>query len=158
MPQVFGMADDILIVGFDTDGRNHDVRLEQVLCRCRQANLKQNKEKCLFSCTCIPFIGELIFKHSVTPDPAKVKSLIDMLPPKTKRKPQWFLGIINYLSEFSPTAEVCKPNSRIISVHAVWKWNGTYQEIYKRAKFMMRQDTFMDTMMPEKHFTWKQAL
>ena len=45
IPNVFGIADDILIAGFDADCRDHVVRLEQVLQRCRQANLKQNKEK-----------------------------------------------------------------------------------------------------------------
>ena len=46
IPNVFVMADDILIAGFDADSRDHDARLEQVLWRCRQANLKLNKEKC----------------------------------------------------------------------------------------------------------------
>ena len=45
---VFGITDDIIIVGFDADGRDHDVGLEQVLQRCRKANLKLNIEKCLF--------------------------------------------------------------------------------------------------------------
>ena len=31
IPNVFGIADDILIAGFDADGRDHDVSLEQVL-------------------------------------------------------------------------------------------------------------------------------
>ena len=35
----FGIANDVLIAGFDADGRDHDMRLEQVLHRCRQANL-----------------------------------------------------------------------------------------------------------------------
>ena len=35
IPNGFGIGDDILIAGFDTDGRNHDIRLEQVLWRCR---------------------------------------------------------------------------------------------------------------------------
>ena len=41
IPNVFGITDDIFIVGFDADGRDHDKRLEQV-CRCRQANLRPN--------------------------------------------------------------------------------------------------------------------
>ena len=28
---IFGIADDIIITRFDEDGRNHDVRLKQVL-------------------------------------------------------------------------------------------------------------------------------
>ena len=31
IPSVFGIADYILVVGFDADGRDHDVRSEQVL-------------------------------------------------------------------------------------------------------------------------------
>ena len=44
LPNAFGIADDILIAGFDADGRDHVARLEQALWRCRKAN----KEKCLF--------------------------------------------------------------------------------------------------------------
>ena len=45
IPNVFGIADDILIVGFHAYGRDHDVSSEQMLLRCRQANLKLNEEK-----------------------------------------------------------------------------------------------------------------
>ena len=40
--------DDILIAVFDADGRNHDVSLQQVLQRCRQANLKVKTREVLF--------------------------------------------------------------------------------------------------------------
>ena len=59
IPNVFGVADDILIAGFDGDGRDHDLSLEQVLHKHRQANMKLNKEKCLFRRACIPFFGEV---------------------------------------------------------------------------------------------------
>ena len=58
IPNVFGITDDILIAGFDADGRNHVERLEQVLCRLSHANLKLNKEKCLFSWACTPFLAK----------------------------------------------------------------------------------------------------
>ena len=45
---VFGIADDILIAGFEAEAMDHDIRLEQVLQSCKNANLKLNKEKCLF--------------------------------------------------------------------------------------------------------------
>ena len=57
---VFGIADDILIAGFDDMGRDHDATLISVLRICRQVNLKLNKDKCLFQCTCIPFFGKVI--------------------------------------------------------------------------------------------------
>ena len=43
LPNVFGIADDILIEGFDEMGRAHDATLNKVLRICRWANLKLNK-------------------------------------------------------------------------------------------------------------------
>ena len=56
----------------------------------------------------------------MSPDPAKVETVTDMLPLKTEGELQSFLGMVNYLSEFSPTTkEVCKPLRRMTSVNAV---------------------------------------
>ena len=46
LPNVFGIADDMLVVGYDTNRKDHDVMLQQVLQICRQVNLKLNKDKC----------------------------------------------------------------------------------------------------------------
>ena len=54
LPNVFGIADDILIAEFDDLGRDHDAILDKVLRIYRQANQKLNKDKCLFRCTSIP--------------------------------------------------------------------------------------------------------
>ena len=56
LPDVFGIADDILVVGYDTDGKDHDEMLQKVLQICRQVKLKLNKDKCHFRCTSIPFL------------------------------------------------------------------------------------------------------
>ena len=37
LPNVFGMADDILVVGYEADGKDHDKTAWRVLQRCRQA-------------------------------------------------------------------------------------------------------------------------
>ena len=48
MPNVFSIADDILIACFKEQGRHHYATLDKVLGICRQTNLKLNKAKCLF--------------------------------------------------------------------------------------------------------------
>ena len=60
MLNIFGLADDILIAGFDEQGRDHDAMLDKVLRIYRQENMKLNKDKCLFRCIRIPFFGEII--------------------------------------------------------------------------------------------------
>ena len=58
----------------------------------------------------IPFLGEVVSREGVQPDPQKIKALTDMPAPKNKKELQAFLGIINYLGKFSPgMAEVCEP-------------------------------------------------
>ena len=53
LPTVFGIADNILIAGFDDLERDHDATIDKVLRICRKANLKVNKDNCLFRCTSI---------------------------------------------------------------------------------------------------------
>ena len=47
MPNVLGIADDILIAGFDKQGKDNDEPLDKVFDVCRQTSLKLNKSKCL---------------------------------------------------------------------------------------------------------------
>ena len=108
VPNVFGIADDILIIGYDKNGADQDAAIHKVLQRCKEVKL--NKEKCHFRCTSIPFCVEVILRKGVQPDPQKIKALTDMLVPNNKKELQAFLGIINYLGKFSSgAADVCDP-------------------------------------------------
>ena len=42
MPNVFGIADDILIIGYEKDGADHDKAVYDVLRQCQDVNLKLN--------------------------------------------------------------------------------------------------------------------
>ena len=116
-------------------GRDHNATLNKVLRICREVNLKFNIDKCLFRYTSIPFLSEVISGSSVSPDPRKVQALIAMPQHKGKKELQSFLGIINYLSTFSPmTAEVYESLWKITSVKTVWVRNGMYKDLYDKAK------------------------
>ena len=109
-PNVFGIADDILVIGYNNDRADYDEAVYNVLRQCQDVNFKLNKDKCHFRCTSILFFGKVVSREGVQPDPQKVRALTEMLVPKNKRELQAFLGIINYLGKFFPgKAEVCKP-------------------------------------------------
>ena len=119
MPNVFGIADNILVAGCEADGRDHDETVQRVLQRCRQVNLKLNKGKCHFKCTSVPFFGEIISWNGIQQNLQKIKALVEM-PPPNKKELQAFLGIINYLGKFSPsTASTCDPLCKLTSSRAV---------------------------------------
>ena len=117
---MFGIVDDILVIGYNEDGVDHDAAVHKVLQQCEVVNLKLNKAKCHSRCTSTLFFGEVIGK-GVQPDSQKVKALMSMLPPNNKKELQAFLGIINYLGKVSPgTADVCHHLSKLISSKATW--------------------------------------
>ena len=53
MPNVFSIADDILIAGFDELGKDYNATPDKLFSICRQANVMLNNDKSLFRCTSI---------------------------------------------------------------------------------------------------------
>ena len=139
MPNVFGIADDILVIVYDKDGTDHDEAVYKVLRWCYDVNLKLNKDKCHFRCMSIPFFSEVVSRQGIQPDSQKIKALAKMPAPKNKKELQTFLGIINYLSKFSPDiSEVCKPLRRLMSSKAMWTLDASYQQQFEKAKSLIK--------------------
>ena len=44
MTNMFGITDDILVIGYDENGAGYDAAVDKVLWRCKEVNLKLNKE------------------------------------------------------------------------------------------------------------------
>ena len=144
MPNVFGIADNILVIGYNKDGTDHDEVVYKVLKWCQDVNLKLNKEKFHFRCTSIPFFGDIVSRQGVQPDPQKVRALTEMLVPKNKKELQAFLGVINYLNKFSPgTSEVCEPLRKLTSSKMTWTWNASYQQLFDKAKLLIKVEMCM---------------
>ena len=142
MPNIFGIADDILVIGYDKDGADHDEAVYNVLRWCHDVNL--NKEKCHFRCMSIPFFGEVVSREGVQPNLQKIRVMTKMLVPKNKRELQAFLSIINYLGKFSPgMAEVCKPLQKLTSSKMTWTWNASYQQLFNKEKSLIKVEVCM---------------
>ena len=78
IPNVFGIPDDILVIGYNKDGADHDEAVYSVLEQSQYVNLKLNKDKCHFRCTSILFLGEVVSRKGIKPDPQKVRVLTNM--------------------------------------------------------------------------------
>ena len=139
MPTVFGIADNILVIGYDKGGADHNKAVYSVLRWCQDVNLKLNKDKCHFRCMSIPFFGKVVPREGIQPDPQKIRALTKMLASKNKKELQAFLGIINYLGKFSPgMAEVCKPLQKLTSSKMTWIWNASYQQLFNKEKSLIK--------------------
>ena len=90
MQNIFGIMNDILVIGYDKDGVDHDATVHKVLRWCKEVNVKLNKDKYHFRCMSILFFGEVIYREGVQPDPQKIKVLMEMPAPKKKKELQAF--------------------------------------------------------------------
>ena len=85
-------------------------------------------------------LGEITSQQGMSPDPRKVQVLTDMPPLRTKMELQLFLGIVNYLSKFSPmTTMVWQPLQKLTSVMEDQTCNRMYQDLYKRANKIVKK-------------------
>ncbi|ELU17675.1 hypothetical protein CAPTEDRAFT_194701 [Capitella teleta] len=65
-PGVTGIANDIVIVGFQEDGSDHDQNFQAVMKRARERNIKFNEEKLILKQRSIPFYGHVITDQELT--------------------------------------------------------------------------------------------
>ena len=100
------IRDDILVMGFgeneDEANRNYDENLTRLLEQARKANLCLNSSKMNLRKTKVKFMGHLITKDGLKPEPEKIKAVQEMPRPTSKNKLLRLLGFVNYLSKFLP--------------------------------------------------------
>ncbi|VDI57759.1 Hypothetical predicted protein [Mytilus galloprovincialis] len=85
LPGVRTVADDIIIYGegqtIENATLDHDRKLKALLDRCRERNIKINRDKLVLRATEMPYIGHLLTAEGVKPDPEKIAAIVNMEKP-----------------------------------------------------------------------------
>jgi hypothetical protein len=150
------IADDILVFGTgSTDERadkSHDERLKAVLERCKQKGIKLNKEKTQFKQKKVSYMGHVIAKEGLSPDPNKIKAIIDMPRPSDKQAVQRVLGMVNYVQRFAPQlSDITKPLRDLIKKGNEFIWDDTVQgKAWDQIKAVLTQAPILRYYDPKK--------
>ena len=91
-------VDDVVIATPTLE--DHMERLEEVFSCMKQAGLKCKPSKCEILRDSIKYLGRLVDKHGVRPDPEAVEAVLTWKAPKTDTQLMSFLGFANYYREF----------------------------------------------------------
>ena len=91
-------VDDIVIATPTLE--DHIERLDEVFTCMKQAGLKCKTSKCEILRDFINYLGRLVDKHGVRPDPEAVEAVLTWKAPKTDTQLMSFLGFANYYREF----------------------------------------------------------
>jgi hypothetical protein len=90
--------DDILV--FSKTAEDHLVHLDAVLAQMDKYKLYTKLPKCTFNATEVKFLGHIVGRNSVKPDPQKVQAVQDWAEPRDVSQLRSFLGLTNYFSKF----------------------------------------------------------
>ena len=127
------LMDDILIHG--TTQEEHDERLARVLTRLQDAGLTLNREKCAFSQDRVSFLGHLIDREGIRPDPGKVAAIRGVQTPSCISDIRRFLGMVNQMIKFAPNlAEVTKPLRDLLRKKNQWNWGPIQEKAFNDVK------------------------
>ena len=125
--------DDLLVHGKSQD--QHDLRLHAVLKRLEESNVTLNKSKCLFSVPSVRGLGHVISAEGISPDPDKVKAIINIPQPKNVADVRSFMGMVNQFNKFtSNLATKSKPLRDLLCKDSVWHWGKSQNEAFNELK------------------------
>ena len=123
------IVDDLVVWGEDVE--QHDVRLRHVLDRCRECNLKLNREKCHFRVSEVHYVGHVLSADGVKPDPQKVEAIIAMPTPANREDLQRFLGVVTYLSKFIPNmSQKSAALRQLLQKDVEWSWGQVEEDTF----------------------------
>ena len=100
LENTYAYIDDIIICGKTVE--EHNTNLEKFMNAAIIDNITINKDKSEFLTTEIKYLGHCISKDKISPDPDRLKSLIEMAVPNNSKSLQRCLGMFSYYSKWIP--------------------------------------------------------
>ena len=102
LPQIACIADAIIVVGYKDNHSDHDEAFSKLFHTTQKNNVNLNYDKSQYKQTQVDFFGETYTTDGRKPSSDKVEAIASMPKPVNKKKLQSFIGMVNYLSKFTP--------------------------------------------------------
>jgi hypothetical protein len=130
---VLTYVDDIIVKS--TKQEHHIADLQETFTNFRQAGLKLNPEKCVFGVKKGKFLGCLVSTKGIEANPNKIKAILWMEPPSTKKGAQRLTGRLASLNRFiSRSVERNLPFFEVLKSAEVFQWGSAQQKAFEELK------------------------
>ena len=139
--------DDVIIFRRTTE--EHDNRLKLALKQMEEAAATLNWDKCSFGQSKIKFLGHIIDKNGISPDPDKTRTISEMKVPSNFTELRRFLGPVNHLSKFSPNSTTLTQSlCTLLGKNYQWKWGPNKDAAFAAVKQEMTASTVLTLYDP----------
>ena len=130
--------DDLLV--YSETPAEHLVHLEKVFQKLRAAGLKLKPKKCDLFQTQVNYLGHVLDKTGIRPDPKKLDAVREWERPKTVTQVRSFTAFCNYYRKFVKNfAEVAKPLYRLTSKGVKFTWENEHEDAFQLLKSRLLQ-------------------
>ncbi|CAC5412463.1 unnamed protein product [Mytilus coruscus] len=158
LPGVRSIVDDILIYGEgDTEEEaidDHDRKFRALMERCRERNLKLNKEKLKLKLKEVRFIGHLVTSEGLKPDPEKIRAVMDMPKPTDVSGVRRIIGFVTYLSKFLPKlSDICEPLRKLTLKDSEFCWIENHDKALEEIKRLVTAEPVLKYYDPKLQLT-----
>ncbi|XP_063384581.1 uncharacterized protein K02A2.6-like isoform X1 [Cydia fagiglandana] len=137
--------DDIIVAGDSL--ADHDKILSEVIDRARKFNVKFNPNKVQYRSDFVKYVGLLVSKSGIKPDPEHVKAIVDLNEPKNVKELQKFLGMCNYLSKFIPQYSKTTETLRdLLKKDVLWDWGTAQSQAFEEIKMKISKAPTLDIL------------
>lgn len=134
--------DDIIV--FSTSLQEHILNLEKVFKKLRESNFKVQMDKSEFLKLETEFLGHVICREGVKPNPNKIQAIKNYPLPKTPTEIKRFLGLLGYYRKFIPDfARVTKPLTQCLKKGSKIVFDKKYTECFEHCKTLLTNDPIL---------------
>ena len=135
LKEVIIIADDIMVVGYKPDYNDHNKAFTNLLQTVQECNVKLNYDKLQYKQNEANFFGNTYTTSGHKPARSKVSAITAMPSPTNKKQVQPFIGMIHYLSKFSPRlSELAEPIREFSKEKVPFNWGLEHQAAFTKMK------------------------
>lgn len=110
----------------------------------RQYKMKLNPAKCVFGVSSGQFLGYIVSRRGIEPNPEKVEAILNMAEPETKKEIQVLTGRVAALSRFiSRMTDRCKPFFLALTSKSANFWGPKQSEAFSSLKKYLSSRNFL---------------
>ena len=114
---------------------DHDNKVRRLFDRLRKANLKLQPDKCDFLLTEVAYLGHIIGRDGVKPNPAKIEAIKKFPQPKTAKAVRQFLGLSGYYRRFMKDyVKLSKPLTELLKKDTKFEWGTTQKQSFRKLR------------------------
>ncbi len=133
---------------------NHLQKMEKVLIRLHDAGLKVNAAKSLFCSHEIEYLGYVLTRDGIKPQPKKVQAILALNLPKNEKKLRHFLGMVQYYRDmWARHSEMLAPLTDLVREYGetkTTKKNKTKKNLVGGIRFINRRLTALRLLLQKR--------